>query len=158
VADAYAASYSSSMAEANQGVARSTGLGLLQLDRGSVAVEVVTPIGEVALLGEYSAQVDPDRISLFNPAGLVPFSSLAYTMSGWDPTSWNLTSWNTEDWTGMTWKGMTWKATVWDGMTWKGMTWKNGDWSGMTWKDADWEGMTWKASNWQTAWYAAAWD
>jgi serine protease AprX len=156
--DAHAASHLDSAAQANQGLTPSSGLGMLQLDRGSVRVEVVTPIGQLNLLGEFSAQIDPDRISLVNPGGLVPFVSLTYTMTGWDPASWDLTTWSTEDWAGMTWKGMTWKATVWDGMTWKGMTWKNTDWDGMTWKDADWEGMTWKASGWQTAWYAAAWD
>lgn len=156
--DAHAASHLGTTAEANQNLTPSSGLGLLQLDRGSVKVEVVTPMGEILLSGEYSAQVDLDEVSLFNPAGLVPFVSLNYTMVGWDPASWEFTSWSTEDWTGMTWKGMTWKATVWDGMTWKGMTWKNTDWDGMTWKDADWEGMTWKGSSWQTAWYAVAWD
>lgn len=158
IVDAYAATNSSSTAEANQGLEKSTGLGLLQLDRGSVEIEVVTPIGQIGLLGEYSAQTDPDAISLDNPAGLVPFSSLTYTTSGWDPTTWDGSAWKTEDWAGSAWKGSAWKATVWDGSAWKGSAWKNGDWDGSAWKGIDWDGSAWKGSAWKSYWYAAAWD
>jgi serine protease AprX len=158
VIDAYAASHSDSMDEANQGLVPSTGLGLLQLDRGSVQIEVGTPIGQIGLTGEFSAQVDLSLVSLFNPAGLVPFSSLTFTATGWDPTSWDATTWKTEDWTATTWKATTWKATTWDATTWKGTVWKNADWNATTWKDVDWDATTWKATTWKTAWYAAAWD
>lgn len=155
---AYAAANSTSLVEANQGLEPSTGLGLLQADRGSVEAEVVTPVGQIALLGEYSAQTDPDAVSGENPAGLMPFSSLTFTTSGWEPTTWDGTTWKTQEWAGTTWKGTTWKATVWDGTTWKGTTWKDADWDGTTWKSVDWDGTTWKGTTWKSAWYAAAWD
>ncbi len=158
VIDAAAASNSADMTEANQGLTPSTGLGTLQLDRGSLSVQVVTAIGQVTLIGEYSAQLDPSAISLSNPAGLVPFSSLTYTATGWDPASWDSTTWKEDDWTSTTWKSTTWKATVWDGAAWQGTTWKDVDWSSTTWKNVDWDSTTWKSTQWQTAWYAAAWD
>jgi serine protease AprX len=156
--DAYAATNSVSLAEANQGLERSTGLGSLQADRGSIDVEVVTPAGQIALFGEYSAQVDPESVNLANPTGLVPFSSLTFTQSGWDGTSWKGTSWKEHDWTGTSWKGTSWKATVWDGTSWKGTSWKNAEWDGTSWKGVDWDGTSWKGTSWKSAWYAAAWN
>jgi serine protease AprX len=166
--DAYSAATSTSTASANQGLAYSTGLGLLEGDRGSAGVEIVTPLGQLFLQGEFVAQTDPERISPTNPAGLVPWAGATWKADGWDAESWAGATWKSGDWAGATWKGATWKATVWDGATWKGATWKNADWDGATWKNADWDGATWKnaewdgatwkASSWQTRMYAAAWD
>jgi serine protease AprX len=156
--DAYAAATSTSTQAANGGLSPSNGLGLLEADRGSAGVEVVTPLGQLALQGELIAQTDPDQVTLTNPAGLVPWAGATWKAEGWDPATWDGATWKSGDWAGATWKGATWKATVWDGATWKGATWKNADWDGATWKNADWDGATWKASSWQTAWYAAAWD
>jgi serine protease AprX len=156
--DAYAAATATTTAASNAGLSPSGGLGLLEADRGSAGVEVVTPVGQLALQGEFVAQTDPEQVSPTNPAGLVPWAGATWKAEGWDPATWDGATWKAGDWAGATWKGATWKATVWDGATWKGATWKNADWDGATWKDADWDGATWKASSWQTAWYAAAWD
>lgn len=156
--DAYAAATSTSMAAANQGLAHATGLGLLEGDRGSAGVEVVTPLGQLFLQGEFVAQTDPEQVSPSNPAGLVPWAGATWKAEGWDAESWAGATWKSGDWAGATWKGATWKATVWDGATWKGATWKNADWDGATWKGAEWDGATWKATSWQTRMYAAAWE
>ncbi|MDQ3956719.1 MAG: S8 family peptidase [Actinomycetota bacterium] len=156
--DAYAAATSTSTAAANQDVDPSSGIGFLEGDRGSAGVEVVTPLGQITLQGEFVAQTDPSQLSPTNPAGLVPWAGATWKAEGWDPESWAGATWKSGDWAGATWKGATWKATVWDGATWKGATWKNAEWDGATWKGVDWDGATWKASSWQTAWYAAAWD
>ncbi|HYP22875.1 MAG TPA: S8 family peptidase [Actinomycetota bacterium] len=156
--DAFAAATSTSMAAANQGLGQATGLGLLEGDRGSAGVEVVTPLGQIFLQGEYVAQTDPDEVSVTNPAGLVPWAGATWKADGWDAESWAGATWKSGDWAGATWKGATWKATVWDGATWKGATWKNADWDGATWKGATWKGATWKATSWQTRRYAAAWE
>ncbi|MDQ4125052.1 MAG: S8 family peptidase, partial [Actinomycetota bacterium] len=156
--DAYAAVTSTSMASANQGLDQATGLGLLEGDRGSAGVEVVTPLGQLFLQGEYVARTDPQQVSPTNPAGLVPWAGATWKAEGWDAASWAGATWKSGDWAGATWKGATWKATVWDGATWKGATWKNADWDGATWKGAEWDGATWKATSWQTRMYAAAWE
>ncbi|HEV2756096.1 MAG TPA: S8 family peptidase [Actinomycetota bacterium] len=158
IVDALAATTSTDMRAANQGLTPSNGLGLLQGDRGSAGIEIVTPLGQLALYGEFIAQTDPDEVALDNPAGLVPWAGATWKAEGWDPASWEGATWKTDEWAGATWKGATWKATIWDGATWKGATWKNADWDGATWKGMDWDGATWKASSWQTKWYAAAWD
>jgi serine protease AprX len=143
---------------ANQGLTPGTGLGSLQLDRGTLDIQFATPLVQVDAIGEVKAQTDPTEVSPTNPLGLLPFVAADYKLTGWDAASWDGTTWKTEDWTGTTWKGTTWKATVWDGTTWKGTTWKNDDWTGTTWKDADWDGTTWKGTTWKSAWYAAQWD
>jgi serine protease AprX len=156
--DAYAATKSASTAEANQGLDRSSGLGSLQADRGSLGVEVATPHGQLALTGEFVAQTDPSEISLTNPTGLVPWVGSSWKTEGWDGSSWKGSSWKDFAWVGSSWKGSSWKATVWDGSSWKGSSWKNDDWAGSSWKNFDWDGSSWKGSSWKSAWYAAAWE
>ena len=155
--NAYDAAYSLSNG-VPQVFADSNGLGLLQLDRGSIQVDVATPIGQVTLLGEYIAQVDPDEVSVDNPGGLIPWLGASWKVEGWgSPEEWAGASWKTDTWAGASWKGASWKATTWDGASWKGASWKNLDWEGASWKGAEWDGASWKASSWQSHWYAAAW-
>jgi serine protease AprX len=166
--NALAAVTSDSMEEANQGVEEATGLGLLQADRGGLEVEVVTPLGQLYLFGEFSAQLDPDGVSLTNPTGLLPWTASTWKTEGWDASTWKASTWKTEDWAASTWKASTWKASTWKASTWKGTewtnvdwdasTWKNVDWDASTWKASTWKASTWKASTWKSKWYAATWD
>jgi serine protease AprX len=161
--DAFAASSSLSLASANVGVTPSSGLGLLQLDRAGLDVEVVTPAGQIALFGEFVAQTDPDQVTLENPGGLVPFLASSWKVDGWDASSWKASSWKTEDWAASSWKASSWKGTEWEASSWKGTEWNNLDWEASSWKasswkDFDWDASSWKASSWKSAWYAAAWD
>lgn len=163
VIDAEAAATSTSLLAANVGVEPSTGLGLLQLDRAGLDVEVVTPAGQIALYGEFVAQTDPGNVTVDNPGGLVPWVASTWKVDGWDASTWKASTWKTEDWTASTWKASTWKGTEWEASTWKGTEWNNADWDASTWKastwkDFDWDASTWKASTWKSAWYAAAWD
>jgi serine protease AprX len=163
--DGYAAAKSTSTGLANQSggllginLSLSTGLGLLQSDRGSLAADVITPLGSATLSGEFKAQHDGKLVSLSNPLGLVPYLGLTYTTTGWDPLTYDLTSWVSSDWASMRWKDENFLQTTWDSMRWKGSSWSNADWESMRWKDADWNSMRWKSTTWQTKWYAAAWD
>lgn len=161
--DAYAAATGTVVGVATQTHPRSTGLGSLALDRGSLDVEVVTPAGQIALTGEFNAQLDPEGISLENPTGLFPYVGLNFTQSGWDGTSWRGTSWRVDEWAGTSWRGTSWRATVWDGTSWRGTSWRNEDWEGTSWRgtswrDLDWDGTSWRGTSWRSAWYAAAWD
>jgi serine protease AprX len=155
--DATGATHSGSTTAANQGIDSSSGNGLLALDRGGLDVEVVTPAGQLALTGEFTSQVDPSRVSLTNPGGLVPLAT-TWKTEGWDATTWKATTWKTEDWAATTWKATTWKNTEWDATTWKGTLWSNSDWDATTWKDVDWDATTWKATTWKSNMYAVAWD
>lgn len=155
--DSYAAATETVVGVVTQTHPQSTGLGLLALDRGSIDIEVVTPIGQVALTGEFNAQTDPSEVTLDNPGGLVPFAALTFTQSGWDGAAWRGAAWRVEDWTGAAWRGAAWRATVWDGAAWRGAAWRNDDWEGAAWRGSEWDGAAWRASSWQSHWYAAAW-
>jgi serine protease AprX len=162
--DAYAAATANVLGVANQqGVARSTGLGLIGLDRAGLGVSIESPIGPITLAGEVCAQLDPAAVSANNPAGLVTFEGTTWNGTTWNGTTWNGTTWNTLDWAGTTWNGTTWNATTWNGTTWNGTTWNNVDWEGTTWNattwnDVNWDATTWNATTWNSAWYAVAWD
>jgi serine protease AprX len=97
----------------------STGLGSLELARGSVHVTV----GGKKVTGEVDV-----RGRSFNAASVA-----AGLKNG---TNWN--GKNDANWNGMTWSGMTWSGMTWSGMTWSGMTWSGMTWSGMTWSGTDW--------------------
>jgi serine protease AprX len=164
IIDAFGAATSSSTDRANQDIdATSTGLGPLEADRGSLHVEVVTPLGQIDLLGEFVAQRDPSIIDPLNPAGLVPWVGLTYTVTGWDPASWDLTTWASDQWLATAWDGTQWRATVWDGTQWRGTQWRNEDWDGTQWRGTQWrygdfDGTQWRATTWQSKWYAVAWN
>jgi serine protease AprX len=160
IVDAYAATKSTTTKKANQGLllGLGNGLGSLQSDRGTLDPRVYSPAGDVALTGSYQAQSDPNKISLSNPLGLVPFVNLTYTLMGWDPLTWALTSFVNVPWAGLSWDSTRWKQTVWDSTRWKGTDWYNADWDSTRWKDVDWDSTRWKATSWQSAWYAAGWE
>jgi serine protease AprX len=171
--DAYAAATSDSTDVANVGISRSNGLGSIESDRGTLGVEVVAPMGEVELSGEYVAQTDPARVGITNPAGFVPFVALDYSTNGWDASSWQGSSWQGSSWQagawqGSSWQGSSWQATTWNGSSWQGSSWQNvtwegsswqgSSWQGSSWQGSSWQGSSWQGSSWQSAWYAAGWE
>ena len=158
VIDAYAAATETVLGVATQTHPRSTGLGSLQLDRGTLDVEVVTPAGQIALAGEFNAQLDPQGASLENPTGLLPYVGVNYVSSGWDASSWRASSWRVDDWAASSWRASSWRATEWDASSWRGTVWENRDWDASSWRATDWDASSWRASSWRSAWYAAGWE
>ena len=158
--DAYAATRSSSLREANRNplILPSTGLGLLELDRGSLGVDVHTPAGSVALTGELTAQTNPEEVSLENPTGLVAFNGTQWHDVGWEGTQWHGTQWHAGVWSGTQWHGTQWHGTQWHGTQWHGTQWHNVDWAGTQWHGTQWHGTQWHGTQWHTAWYAVAWE
>jgi hypothetical protein len=113
-------------AESAQSWPRSTGLGSLQLSRGTV----VANDDGVALLGEQTIFGD-----VWDPA--------AWASASWDGTTWSGGAWN-----GRTWSGDCWCAESWTGRTWSGRTWSGEAWSGRTWSGRTWSGRTWSGNGW----------
>jgi serine protease AprX len=89
----------------------STGLGSLELARGSVHVTVGTRQvrGEVDVRGR-----------------------------AFDVRTWTSGLRNGTNWSGMSWSGMSWSGMSWSGMSWSGMSWSGMSWSGMSWSGTDW--------------------
>jgi serine protease AprX len=116
----------SSLAGAVQSWPRSTGLGSLQLARGSV----LTMDDGVVIQGEETIFGD------------------TWDAKSWAANSWAGTSWSGGDWSGRTWSGDCWCGSSWSGRTWSGRTWSGSAWSGRTWSGRTWSGRTWSGSGW----------
>jgi hypothetical protein len=111
---------------------RSTGLGSLQLARGTVTAEDEG----VVLRGEQTIFGDP------------------WDPSTWAASSWDGTTWSSGTWNGRTWSGNCWCGESWAGRTWSGRTWSGNSWSGRTWSGRTWSGRTWSAGGWSSG----GWD
>jgi Subtilase family len=120
------------VANAVQTWPRSSGLGSLQLARGSVTAEDegVLLQGEQTIFGD------------------------TWDATTWASQAWDGTSWSGGSWSGRTWSGDCWCGQSWSGRTWSGRTWSGSSWSGRTWSGRTWSGRTWSAGGWT----AGTWD
>ncbi len=141
VLDLRAAKVAPTPVNATQTFALSTGIGSLELSRGSVHVTVGgrTVRGEVDVRGR-SFDARNWAAGLRNGTN---WSGMTWSGMTWSGMTWSGMTWSGMTWSGMTWSGMTWSGMTWSGMTWSGMTWSGMTWSGMTWSGMTWSGMTW---------------
>jgi serine protease AprX len=168
--DAYAAATAPVLGSGAQGLSMSTGLGSLQLDRGSFSVEVQTPLGPLPLTSELVAQTSPEVLT---DTGLVPWTGSNWTGSNWTGSNWTGSNWTGSNWTGSNWTGSNWTGSNWTGSnwtgsnwtgsnwtneTWNGSNWTGSNWTGSNWTGSNWTGSNWTGSNWTSAWYASAWE
>jgi serine protease AprX len=136
---------------ATQTFATGTGVGALELSRGSVHVEDagVVLTGETDIFG---AAFSSDTWAADSLAG--------NTWSGgtWNGNTWSGNTWSGNTWSGNTWSGNTWSGNTWSGNTWSGNTWSGNTWSGNTWSGNTWSGNTWAGNTWAgSAWASADW-
>ena len=127
VIDAYNAAFAAPAGTANHGLSRSNGLGLLELSRGSVRVQV-SGIFPTVLGGLLTAQ-----LLLWNP--------LVFTGSSWTGSSWYGSSWYGSSWYGSSWYGSSWYGSSWYGSSWYGQP-----------GGSSWYGSSWYGSSWYGAW------
>jgi serine protease AprX len=110
VVDVHAAAYSAPPGVANQGLARSNGMGSLGASRGSVQVKADDPLGTV--LGPALGATLTAQLLLWNPTG--------YTGAPWLPADWYLSTWEIHRWNRVSWYGNDWPGSKWRGSTWQG--------------------------------------
>jgi len=121
--DAYAAAFAAPPGTANQGLARSSGLGQLDLSRGTVRVRTIDPVGGLL--------------------GLVLGGLLTAQLLFWDPFGYTTGSWTTG----------TWYSTGWQTSRWYRLTWADNDWGGGNWRNEhSWYGTGWDGAAWYGAW------
>src|SRR5439155_10718665 len=118
VGDAFNATFTAPAGLANQGLDRSSGLGSLDLSRGSVRVQADDPARTV-VGGLLTAQ-----LLLWDPLGLVGV-----------------------DWVGSNWYGSNWYGSNWYGSNWYGSNWYGSNWYGSNWYGSNWYGQ-FDGSNW----------
>ena len=121
----------STVADAVQTWPRSTGLGSLQLARGSVVTEDDGTVleGEQTIFGD-------------------TWDAASWASSSWDGTSWSGGEWTARTWSGDCWCGSSWSARTWSARTWSGSSWSARTWSGRTWSARTWSGSGWSAGSW----------
>jgi serine protease AprX len=110
VVDVHAAAYSAPPGLANQGLARSNGMGSLSASRGSVQVKTGDLVGTV--LGPVLGATLTAQLLLWNPTG--------YTGAPWLPSDWYLSTWELHRWNRVSWYGNDWPGNKWRGSTWQG--------------------------------------
>ena len=121
----------STVADAVQTWPRSTGLGSLQLARGSI----VTEDEGVILEGEQTIFGDS-------------WDATTWAASSWGGTTWSGAEWNARTWSGDCWCGSSWSSRTWSARTWSGSSWSARTWSGRTWSARTWSGSGWSAGSW----------
>jgi serine protease AprX len=135
----------------------STGLGSLELARGSVHVTVGTRQvrGEVDVRGR-AFDVRTWAAGLRNGTN---WSGMSWSGMSWSGMSWSGMSWSGMSWSGMSWSGMSWSGMSWSGMSWSGMSWSGMSWSGMSWSGMSWSGMSWSGMSWSgMSWSGMSWS
>ena len=137
----------------------STGLGSIELDRGTLRIDVETELGPLALQGEFAPMLNPDAIDPTNPAGLLPWTGSNWTGSNWTASNWTGSNWTGSNWTGSNWTNVSWEGSNWTGSNWTGSNWTASNWTGSNWTGSNWTNVTWDASNWTGSnWTEADWD
>jgi serine protease AprX len=126
--DTYAAAHAGTYDSANVGVVRSLGTGSIDLDRGSLHVQIqtglisnllgllLTPVYQVL----FGTQVTAQNL-LFDP---IQYMTTDWAGTRWYDTQWGGTRWYGTRWYGTRWYGTRWYDTSWYGTRWYGIAWE----------------------------------
>lgn len=124
--DVWAAS-SAGPGTANAGLALSTGMGSLDLSRGTLFVQT-TDVLPVLITGDQTGQLQQ-----FNQNEFV-----------------------STEWTGASWHGSQWAGASWHGASWHGASWHGASWHGASWHGASWHGADGSEPDYGTGWLGSA--
>jgi subtilisin family serine protease len=125
-----------SLSSSTQTWKQATGLGSLELARGSghLVWDDNELVGEQDIFG---APWDAERWAAESLAG----------------TSWVGGAWSGNYWTGNYWSGNYWTGNNWSAQSWSGNYWSGNYWSGNYWSGNYWTGNYWSGNYWSgTAW------
>jgi serine protease AprX len=104
----------------------STGLGSLELSRGSLHVQ------------NYGVVLQGEKDIFGKPFDAATMAILEATGSSWSGGIWNGSSWSGSSWSGSSWSGSSWSGSSWSGSSWSGSSWSGSSWSGSSWSAAAW--------------------
>jgi serine protease AprX len=134
-------------AKSGQAFVTSTGVGLLELARGS---DHLTRDG-VVLQGEqdiFGKAFDSTAMAALEAAG-----------NSWSGGTWNGSVWTGNSWSGNSWSGSSWSGNSWSGNSWSGSSWSGNSWSGNSWSGNSWSGSSWSGNSWSgNSWSSAGWN
>ncbi|MFN2545736.1 MAG: S8 family serine peptidase [Actinomycetota bacterium] len=144
--------------KANYGLTRSTGLGSLELSRGSLHVysDILHTGTPVAVVGEVDALGNAWSGNAWSGNA---WSGNAWSSNAWSGMAWEGNAWSGNAWSGVAWSGNAWSGMGWDGNAWSGNTWNGNAWSGNAWSGNAWSGNAWSGNAWSgNAWSGNAWS
>ena len=156
---------------------RATGLGSLELSRGTAHVAIdgtelrgETDVTGAAWVGDLRTAASVARTA-WTGGGVVRSDSgqVGFTAGSWHGQQWNGHTWNADSYAGYSWDGEEWLFTPWSGVvneegylegkTWSGKTWSGKTWSGKTWSGKTWSGKTWSGKTWSgKTWSGKTWS
>jgi serine protease AprX len=125
--DAHAAAHAGTFDAANQGVVRSLGSGSLQLDRGSLSINIET-----------GSLLDP-IFRLLSPVLKLVVGNLTAQNQLFDAVGYFTSQWSGSSWYGSSWYGSSWYGSSWYGSSWYGSSWYGSSWYGSSWYATAWE-------------------
>lgn len=145
------AAFSAPATAATQGWMPSTGVGSLELARGTFHV-----IDDgIALTGEQDIFLEPWDGAAWSAASLTGTSWVDGDWRGrnwtghvWTGRTWTNESWQTSNWKATTWSGGEWAENNWNSKSWSSKSWSGDGWTGKSWSSKSWSGATWSSSSW----------
>ncbi|MCW2600854.1 MAG: hypothetical protein JWM02_2683 [Frankiales bacterium] len=119
--DTYGATMSDSTAAANQGLTPSTGIGSLQLSRGSLTDNIQTGavlnvLGIVVPVYTCVTGLLTAQNQLYDP---ITYFNGDWTTSSWYTSSWYTSSWYTSSWYTSSWYTSSWYTSSWYASEWR---------------------------------------
>jgi serine protease AprX len=150
-------------------VARGTGLGSLELARGSYhLVDAATKtalVGEIDIFGApwvastMAALTEARATWIGGTWNGTQWTSAGFSLVDSSTAAWTSATWAGARWTGARWTGVTWSSASWSGARWSDMTWDGARWSGARWSDMTWDGARWSGARWSGArWTSGEWE
>ncbi len=125
--DAYAAAHAGTFDSANQNAVRSAGDGSIDLDRGSLNLQIQT--GSI---------LNP-ILNLLIPIFQILNSDITAQNLAFDPVAYITSEWSGASWYGASWYGASWYGASWYGASWYGASWYGASWYGASWYATAWE-------------------
>jgi len=126
--DAYAAAHAGTYDSANAGVARSLGTGSINLDRGSLQVQIQTGLVSdllgLLLTPVYQLLYGSNLTAQNKVFDAVDYLTTEWTGSRWYDSQWGGSRWYGSRWYGSRWYGSRWYSTGWYGSRWYGIAWE----------------------------------
>jgi serine protease AprX len=147
--DVYRA-YQAATPQTTQTWAPSTGLGSLELARGTqhVGDAGVELTGEQDVLGPFDARTWAPASAAFTAWSGGTWAGSTWTDGCWCATSWAGKSWAGKSWAGKSWAGKSWADEAWAGKSWAGKSWAGDGWTGSSWLGKSLAGSAWESSSW----------
>jgi serine protease AprX len=133
---------------ANVGLVPSTGVGSLELSRGSIPAFTDLPYDGLGaddadgLMDPLTGEIDALGNDWAN-LGWTTLGGIGTNNLGWLNVGWSASAWTDQGSTGTGWSSPMWSGVRWTNVGWENMGWENMGWENMGWENLGWESLGW---------------